>query len=458
MMTSRYWTRRDFLQCALATAAGACSRPAALGLLAGAQAAAVEAAPKDYRALVCIFLAGGNDGFNVLVPTDDARYQIYKDARSNLALPKEQLLGLAASTPDLSYAVHDQADGLQSMYNNGRLAFVANMGTLLQPTTKRDYESGTNLPPQLFSHNDQSDQMMSSQLDALQRIGWGGRIADLMSNLNGAKALPLGISVAGNNLFQVGNTAVPYYLGPWGVDRFSITSGGEQHPRTRAFKKMLGLALTEGRLLERELAKSVQGTMNLSETLIDALENSSIGSGIWPGSYLAQQLQMVAKMISVRETFGMSRQVFYVVHGGYDTHDSQMENHGNLIAELSEAIEAFHAALDELGVGNAVTSFTLSEFGRTLTSNGDGTDHSWGNVQLVAGGSVAGGNVYGAFPNQTLDGPDDAGYGRLIPTVSVEQYGATLAAWFGAGGDELQTLFPHLNRFPTADLGFMLSM
>ncbi|MDO9105408.1 MAG: DUF1501 domain-containing protein [Methylovulum sp.] len=456
MTTSKYWTRRDFLQCSLAAATGLSSRSAALGFLAGAQAAAVEAAPKDYRALVCIFLAGGNDGFNVLIPTDEARYAVYKAARSNLALPKEQLLDLSASSPDLSYAVSDRAEGLQALYNNGRLAFVANAGTLLQPTTKKDYEAGSNLPPQLFSHNDQSDQMMSSQLDALQRLGWGGRIADLMSSLNGAKALPLGISVAGNNLFQVGSATVPYYLSASGVDRFSVTSGGAQDPRTRIFKKLLGQAYNDGRLLEQALAQSVQGSIGLSETLVKALENSSVGSGIWPGSYLAQQLQMVARMISVRGTFGMSRQVFYVVQGGYDTHDDQLERHGNLISELSEAIDAFHAAMEELGVGNDVTSFTLSDFGRTLTSNGDGTDHSWGNVQIVAGGSVAGGNVYGAFPNQTLDGPDDAGYGRLIPTVSIEQYGATLAAWFGAGEDELQTIFPHLNRFDAADLGFML--
>lgn len=455
MTLSKHWTRRDFLQCALATAAGACTRSAALGLLAGAQAAAVEAAPDDYRALVCIFLAGGNDGFNMLVPTDDARYKIYKTARANLALPLDQVLALNNVSSGQSYGVWEQGAGLRNLYNSGRLAFVANTGTLLQPVTKKDYQAGLNLPPQLFSHNDQSDQMMSSQLDAVQRVGWGGRIADLMSNLNGADALPLGISVAGNNLFQIGNTSVPYYLGSGGVERFSVTSGGLQDPRTKVFKRILNHALTEGRLLERELASSVKGSIDLGETLIKALENSSIGSGIWPGSYLAQQLQMVARVISIRQTFGMSRQVFYVVQGGYDTHDDQFERHGSLISELSEALEAFHASMEELGVGTDVTSFTLSDFGRTLTSNGDGTDHSWGNVQIVTGGSVIGGNVYGAFPDQTIDGPDDSGYGRLIPTMAIEQYGATLASWFGAGQNELETIFPHLNRFAEADIGFM---
>lgn len=455
MTRTRLTTRRDFLQYTLAAAAGLSTRSAALGFLAGTQAAAVQAADQEYRALVCIFLGGGNDGYNVLIPTDSERYGIYKQARSNLALDKEDLLDLTGNNAGQTYAVWDAAQEMQQMYNNGRLAFVANVGTLLQPTQKKDYESGKNLPPQLFSHSDQTDQAMSSQLDALQRVGWGGRIADLLSNLNGPNALPLGVSIAGNNLFQIGETAVPYYLSSYGVERFSVTNGGAKDPRTRAFRKILEQASLGHRLLEREYANAVGKTLDLSESLIKALEKSNSGSEAWPGGYLSDQLEMVAKMISVRQTFGMNRQVFYVTHGGYDTHDNQIDSHSGLISELSEAISTFHNAMEQLGVASNVTSFTLSEFGRTLTSNGDGTDHSWGNIQMVAGGSVLGGQVYGQFPNQTLDGPDDSGYGRLIPTTSIEQYGATLAAWFGADDSELHTLFPHLDRFATANLGFM---
>jgi uncharacterized protein (DUF1501 family) len=199
----------------------------------------------------------------------------------------------------------------------------------------------------------------------------------------------------------------------------------------------------------------MKSSIDLSASLINALATSSSGTVIWPMSSLAQQLQMVAKMISVRQTLGMSRQIFYVVQGGYDTHYNQIQLHNQLINDLSQGITAFHTAVSQLGVGDKVTSFTLSDFGRTLTSNGSGSDHAWGNLQMVAGGAVAGGNVYGKFPSQVIDGANDGGYGRLIPTTSIEQYAATLASWFGVDATGLQTIFPHLSRFPVTNLGFM---
>ena len=455
MTTFKHWTRRDFLKCATATAAGMTTPGAALGLLAGLQSATVEAATGDYKALVCIFLAGGNDGFNVLIPTDTTPYATYKKARSGLAVTPEQLLNLNVTPSGSKYAVSSRTPELRNLYNDGRLAFLANVGTLLEPTTKKSYQAGKNLPPQLYSHNDQSDQGMSTQPDALQKVGWGGRIADLYANLNGTSSLPLGVSIGGNNLFQVGQGSVPYYMNTNGVNNFQVTSGGNTDPRTKAFKKMLDLSLTNGRLMDKEYAKAIKSTIDLSQTLKTALATSTAGTGFWPNSYIAQQLKAVAQMISVRQTFGQRRQVFYVVQGGYDTHDDQTVRQGNLLAELSQAMAVFHNAMEELGVGNDVTSFTLSDFGRTLTTNSDGTDHAWGNVQMIAGGSVVGGNVYGTFPNQTIDGPDDAGYGRLIPTTSIEQYAATLANWFGASTADLDTIFPHLNRFNSSNLGFM---
>jgi uncharacterized protein (DUF1501 family) len=455
MNTFKSWSRRDFLRSALASAAGLSTRGSALGFLAATHAAATEAATTDYKALVCIFLSGGNDGFNVLIPSDDTRYVAYKKARANLALPPEKLLSLAATSSTLKYSVPSYASGLRDLYSQGQLAFVANVGTLLEATTKKTYQEGKNLPPQLYSHNDQSDQAVSAQLDAAQRLGWGGRIADLMSSRNGASRLPLGISIAGNTLFQVGETAVPYNLSSYGAKLLRVSSTDPKNSRYNTFNKLLEMAATDSYLLKRQLANSIKGSIDLSETLIAALANSSIGTGIWPASRLSEQLQMVAKMISVRQTLGMSRQVFYVVQGGYDTHYNQLELHAQLIKDLSDGLTAFHGALNELGVGNNVSSFTLSDFGRTLTSNGSGTDHAWGNVNLVAGGAVAGGNVYGKFPSQVIDSANDAGYGRIIPTTSIDQYAATLASWFGVDAAGLQTIFPNLTRFPVSNLGFM---
>lgn len=454
MTTRKQWSRRDFLRASLASATGLATTSSALGFLNAAQAAAVSTTTTDYKALVCIFLSGGNDGYNMLIPTDAKRYPIYTTARGNLALPLSSLINLNGGTATASYAMPNQADGLASLYNANKLAFVANVGTLLQPTTKKMYQANTSLPDQLYSHSDQSAQAMSGQPDAVQRTGWGGRLADLLASHN-TGVLPLGVSLVGDNLFQLGTTTIPYYLGYWGVNRFSVISTDPKELRTKAFNKLLALASADTQFMRSQLAKSVQSTISLTDTLINGLAKSSAGSGIWPGTGLAQQLQMIAKLISIRQSLGMSRQVFFVTHYGYDTHSNQLGQHATLMNELSDALSSFHGALDQLGVGNTVTSFTLSDFGRTLTSNGDGTDHAWGNVQLVAGGAVLGGQVYGKFPNQTIDGPDDASYGRLIPTTSIDQYGATLASWFGADTAAVASIFPNLSRFSSANLGFM---
>lgn len=447
------WTRRNLLRCGLSAAAGLSTPNAMLGLLGGALATSAQAAFLDYKALVCVFLYGGNDGYNVLVPSD-FRYGTYAAARGGLAVPGVSLLPLFPQLLPLSldfYGVHPSMPELQSLYGLGRLAFVANVGTLLAPTTKDDYAQRRNLPPRLFSHNDQQDQWVSSTPDANTRLGWGGRLADLMGSVNANRRLSMNISIGGNNLFQIGQNTVPYSLSTGGVRKFDANTGA----RSTVFRELLNQAQTRNSF-ERYGAQLNSRSIDTGMEVDAALSAVPDFFTSFPSNNsLADQLQIVAKMIAARNTLSVSRQVFFVSMGGFDTHDDQLVDHPGLLSKISQAFGSFNSVLDELGVANSVTTFTGSDFGRTLTSNGDGTDHAWGNVQWVMGGAVAGRQVAGQFPNQTLDGPQDAGQGRIIPTSSVEQYGATLLRWFGASESEIDTVFPHLSRFGSRSLNFM---
>jgi len=454
-MKSKLWTRRELLRCVGATALGSSGLQGSLGLLAGLGAATRAQAASDYKALVCVFLPGGNDGFNMLVPTDSSRYATYRTSRGSLALASDSLAALTASNSEGSYGLHGAMPQLASLFNSGKVAALSNVGTLLQPTTKSSYQAGSNLPTSLFSHNDQQDQWSASDPTATQKLGWGGQIGDLMSNWNGLSDLSLNVSIAGTNLFQTGNFTVPYSLGTDGVKKLNVISDEWNTLRANLFKSGLDAAQASGDALKVAQADMVEQAITTADLLYDALQSSSSTNVSWPDNDLSKQLQMVTRMLSVRSQLQQSRQVFFVQLGGWDTHDNQLQRQQALLTTLSQSLAAFQSSVDALGLGSAVTTFTMSDFGRTLTSNGDGSDHAWGNNHLIMGGAVKGGKVYGTFPNLTIDGPDDAGFGRLIPTTAVEQYGATLASWFGLPSADMATVFPHLSRFPTSNLGFV---
>ena len=447
-------SRRDFLKFALAAAAGSCRVPAALGTLGSTLAAIpAQAAAGDYRALVCVYLAGGNDGFNTLVRTDAEGYAAYARRRSGMALPSASLLRLTPSAGGVSYGLHSALQGFQSLYNQGQLAFVSNVGTLLAPTTLSDYRAGRNLPPQLFSHIDQASQWSSTQPDSLTKTGWGAKLAELLPGAGGQ--MPMNISLDRIGSFQMGGTASPYVANSRRLARVAGVVNGPTTPRAQAYASLIEMAGADASPIVNSQAATSRRAVDISAQLNAAATSAPILTTIFPDDAFGRSLAMIAKLISIRDQVGARRQTFYVELGGFDTHDDQLDSHAALLQQLSAGLSAFASALNELAVFDQVTTFSMSDFGRTLVPNNDGTDHAWGNNQFVMGGAVAGGRVLGTFPNLSEGSPDDVRSGRLIPTTSVEQYGAQLSRWMGVQDSGLRTIFPHLDRFSSAGLDLM---
>jgi uncharacterized protein (DUF1501 family) len=443
-------TRRTFIRQAACAALGASGLVGTIWDLRKLNAATYSVAG-DYKALVCVFLYGGNDGNNVIIPHDAAGYAAYASARSVLAIPQSSLLPLILPDGDgRDFGLHPKLPELQSLFNQGKLGIVANVGTLVAPVTKTEYLSGTAaVPPELFSHSDQSVQWQTSAPNEV-RIGWGGRTADLLSSMNGNTTVSLTISVAGTNVFEVGNTVIPFQVSPtsgFGLAGFNGTANA--NVRLQAFKELL--AQPHYNLLEKAYADTVTRSIADNELLLAVPPISTT----FPNTDLGRQLKMVARFIGGRANLGMQRQIFFCAVSGYDTHGPQLTAQSGLLTELSQALSAFYSATVELGVEQQVTTFTASDFGRTFRSNGFGSDHGWGNHQFVLGGAVRGGRLYGAFPTLAIDGPDDTGQGRWIPTTSVEEFSATMASWFGVADSDLPTVFPNIGRFANPNLGFL---
>jgi uncharacterized protein (DUF1501 family) len=440
-------TRRTFIRQAACAALGTGGLLSTIWDLRRVNAAT---AVGDYKALVCLFLYGGNDANNVLIPNDPTNYQIYANARGALAIAPTSLLPLTLQTGDgRQYGFHPNLPELANLFNQGKLTMVTNVGTLVAPTTRDDYINGTAaVPDNLFSHEDQSVQWMTSVPDRSDiRTGWGGRAADLLASLNSNSKVSLALSIAGTNTFEVGNQVIPYLISPDGSLGLNGIGTGDPNDaiRIQGFKDLLGL--THNNLLEAAYADTMSRSIAENEVLTAALNGVPALQTAFPNTDPGRQLAMVAKLIAARSNLSMQRQIFFCAVGGYDTHGDQVAAQAGLLGELSAAMNAFYSATVELGVSQSVTTFTASDFGRTLPSNGGGSDHGWGSHQFVMGGAVRGNRLYGTFPTLAVDGPDDTEDGRWIPTTSVDEFSATIARWFGVADSDMSTVFPNIGRF-----------
>jgi len=450
--------RRAFLLRACALGATGAAAPLALNL-AALGAAAAQSAPPSYKALVCVFLYGGNDPFNTIVPVDDAAYRAYAAARTDIALRRDTLRatalrGKAAAPGGAQFALAPALAPLAPLYENGQMAVLLNVGPLVVPTTKAEYISArVPLPPKLFSHNDQQSYWQALAPEGAAS-GWGGRLTDLFASANAQRTFT-GITAGGSTVLLAGHKVAGYRVGINGSTPIELLH--RDMYGSSACTALLRQLITQPRehLMERELSRIAAQSIDADTRLRAALADVAVPGDF--GSPLAQQLKIVARIIGARQALGARRQVFFVSQNGYDNHTGLNDTHPALLRELGQSLAVFQQALTALGVADQVTTFTASEFGRTLGSNGNGSDHGWGSHHLVLGGAVNGGRSYGTHPEIALDGPGFVDNGRLLPTLAVDQLGASLGRWFGAGREDLRLVFPNLKHFDAEALALLPS-
>ncbi|MEE4297943.1 MAG: DUF1501 domain-containing protein [Pseudomonadales bacterium] len=456
----RGFSRRAFLGRSIASSAGFSLTGTSLMQL-GAAAHAQSAG--GYRALVCILLAGGADSFNMLVPTDDDGYGEYAGIRSDLALARETLAALAGTHQGgRTFGLHEALAPLAPLFDEGELAWVVNAGSLVEPTTPQAVQAGTaRLPLGLYSHADQIEQWQTSLADARSGVGVGGRIADLLGDVNPTSPISMNVSTSGTNVFQSGAVSREFSIDPregGAPSAAGYARGDEGSPIIRPAVNAI-LAESRRNLLRGAYGARFAEALAAGEAFNAALASPPSFTTAFAEDPFSQQLRLIANVIASRDALAVNRQTFFVTYGGWDHHDGLIENQARMLPAVAAGLTAFRDAMVQLGTHGDVTTFTISDFGRTLTSNGRGSDHGWGGNQLVLGGSVAGGALYGEFPELAQDAPLDTGRGRFIPTLSVDEFYADLALWFGLAPSDLSMVIPNIGRFYTPGgappIGFM---
>ena len=474
MKSSHSVSRRTFLgqaSCAAISSIPVLSTLLNLRLAEGVAAASTPySAP--YKAMVCLFLTGGNDSFNMLVPREATAYAAYKKSRANLALSAAQLIDIhPMGLPN--FGVHSAMPEVAGLFESGKAAFVANVGTLVEPVLNRTQvnKNSKRLPLGLYSHSDQMEQWQTSIPHSRSGVGWGGRMADLLKELNANQVVPMQISLDGGNLWQTGNTVAEYAITPDGaIGLNNYTSAWQQyHDLANSLSTAVDSQLSQqyGNILAQTFNQRKRQALDAYNVFANATAAPLPVGVTFPNTAVGNKLAMVARAIQGRAGMGASRQTFFVQWGGWDHHSDVMENQAAMLPELSAGIAAFQSAMVALGLDNQVTLFTASDFGRTLTSNGRGSDHAWGGNQLVVGGAVRGKKIYGQYPTLTVNpdsGPEvnplDTGRGRFIPTTSCDQFFAELALWLGVSKSSLPLVLPNIGNFysstsSSAPLGFM---
>lgn len=445
--------RRSFIRYASLAAAGS-----AAGLRPFGALNALAQSPTDYKALVCVFLYGGNDANNTLVPFDTTGYANYANVRGPLALPQTGTGSLIQLAQAPNFSLNPNLPDIAKLFDSKAAALVTNVGTLVQPTTRALYQAGKTLPSNLFSHSDQQLEWQNASQSGATQTGWAGRIADtLNTSYNPNGMIPMITSVAGDTLFCNGSSSTPVAVSPGNLGGAQCSEGTTECAAQQQTAQAL-LAFDSGLTLVQADNTITNNAYGYAKKLSDAVQSVSPLQTVFPtANGLAAQLKQIAQIIQVRAALGVSRQIFFCGIGNFDTHAGQLTQQGALLAQISPALAAFYQATQELNVAGNVTTFTMSDFSRTFQPNSNtGTDHAWGSHHIVIGGAVKGGQMYGTFPTLVLNGPDDSGSnGRWVPTTASVQYAATLAQWFGVSASQLPTIFPNIGSFPSNNLGFV---